>query len=161
MNDATPRRPRGRVLAIAAATIAIVIAATGVALVLLLPDNSDQGKIHALIGKFSDAVSSGDPAAMAQYMCAVEKSTFEDNTDPSPGPPIRTPKRSFQVSALDIRSGAASATLTFPNAGTQTLYFLEESGRWTVCAPARDRLLNSPSVTPHPTADPEFYRHGR
>src|ERR1700737_3589841 len=95
--------------------------------------NSDPRKIEALVGDFSDAVTSGDAGRIAGLMCDEEAKAFQDAIEKTDGAPDNQTKLEYQVRDVTVHGDAASAKIAFKDSREQAMYFRKENGKWTVC----------------------------
>lgn len=144
-----PRRRRNRlVLAVAGGGAIVMVAGAAFGGVTWMRANSEKNQIEALVGDFAAAVNSGDPATVAQYLCADEAAalTTAVRGDQAPAPATHNDAvDTAPASAADIivKGEVASASVTQSgadqdNASATTMYFAKEDGAWKVCAGAEN-----------------------
>lgn len=135
---ASPPRRGWLIALIAAVVLAIAGSASGYAF-YEQQKNREPAKIKALISDFAHAVGGGDPQTIAGLMCKQEAESFLENAEDVDGAAdSATP--AFEIGDVTVHGDVASATLKFKDREPQTLYFRKESGKWTVCAPAKDQM---------------------
>ena len=140
-----PPKKRRRMLWGSVIAVAIVLIGGGAtAAVLYIRDqnekNSDPRKIESLVSDFSDAVNNGDTGRIAGLMCSEEAKTFQDAVGQVSGAPDNQQKSKYEVRDVTVHGNAASAKIVFTGSREQMMYFRKESGKWTVCAPAKGQM---------------------
>jgi hypothetical protein len=63
-------------------------------------------------------------------MCREESAPYLDSVADPEGEVANPQKPKFTVGGVVVHGNAASATLTFPDHKTQTMYFRKEDGKW-------------------------------
>lgn len=108
----------------------------------------DEAQIRALVQDFARAVDREDQAAVIGLLCAEEATAITEDDDYDPArdggvvdPP---PERPVRTSQIRVAGSVASARVARPSQPTITLWFRQEGGRWTVCAPAEEQATASP-----------------
>lgn len=146
-----PPRSRRRRVVVVAGVAAALIAAGGAVFggLTWMKSNKEKDQILSLVADFAAAVDSGDPAAVAQHLCADEAAALtkavggDESASPTPAPGGVADSAAATADEITLEGDVASAVVTQGDAGSddaKTLYFSKEDGAWTVCMAAKDDM---------------------